>query len=309
MLINSREIGIRWLLTVLSVSAVVIAAHANGQELTTRMPHAASSMSHTPREWDRYTIRDGEFSVLLPTMPAMTTYELKDDPLSKDRIRHLIAAYSQGVVYAIYVAERKLSLEDYLESRVSSADTKRDVKVGAFNGKEYSYRDESTSRVAQYFITKRYIYTFAASGSTLGNPDVGIPRFFESIKFESNEMDIAMVDGPGVQSSTDPTAAAGGESAPAVAPKETTRKARVITKPEPTYTEEARKNQVTGTVVIRGVFSSYGQVTNLRFVSGLPFGLSEKAMAAARQIRFIPAIKDGHFVSMYIQLEYNFNLY
>ncbi|MGH9932077.1 MAG: energy transducer TonB, partial [Pyrinomonadaceae bacterium] len=57
------------------------------------------------------------------------------------------------------------------------------------------------------------------------------------------------------------------------------------------------------------VFRSSGAVTNLTLMSGLSYGLSEKAMEAARQIRFIPAIKDGHFVSMYIQLEYNFNVY
>ena len=91
--------------------------------------------------------------------------------------------------------------------------------------------------------------------------------------------------------------------------KEVSTKARVLSKPEPQYTEEARKNQVTGTVVLRAVFTSGGQVTNIRAVSGLPFGLTEKAIAAARQIRFQPATKDGRPVSMYIQLEYNFNLY
>jgi TonB family protein len=64
-----------------------------------------------------------------------------------------------------------------------------------------------------------------------------------------------------------------------------------------------------GTVVIRGVFRSSGAITDLRVVTGLPDGLTENALAAAKQIRFIPAIKDGHFVSMYIQLEYNYNLY
>jgi protein TonB len=86
-------------------------------------------------------------------------------------------------------------------------------------------------------------------------------------------------------------------------------KARVLSKPEPQYTEEARKNQVTGTVVLRAVFTSGGQVANIRAVSGLPYGLTERAIAAARQIKFSPATKDGHAVSMYIQLEYNFNLY
>jgi TonB family protein len=91
--------------------------------------------------------------------------------------------------------------------------------------------------------------------------------------------------------------------------KEVSSKARVLSKPEPQYTEDARKNQITGTVVLRAVFTSGGQVTNIRAVSGLPFGLTERAIAAARQIRFSPATKDGRPVSMYIQLEYNFNLY
>jgi len=91
--------------------------------------------------------------------------------------------------------------------------------------------------------------------------------------------------------------------------KDVNSKARVLSKPEPQYTEEARKNQIVGTVVLRAVFTSGGQVTNIKAVSGLPFGLTERAIAAARQIRFVPATKDGHAVSMYIQLEYNFNLY
>jgi TonB family protein len=92
-------------------------------------------------------------------------------------------------------------------------------------------------------------------------------------------------------------------------PNEVSSKARILSRPEPQYTEEARKNQVSGTVVLRAVFSSNGTVTNIRTVSGLPNGLTERAMAAARQIRFAPATKDGHAVSQYIQIEYNFNLY
>ena len=35
----------------------------------------------------------------------------------------------------------------------------------------------------------------------------------------------------------------------------------------------------------------------------------ERAIAAARQIKFVPAMKGGHPVSVFMQLEYNFNLY
>jgi len=75
------------------------------------------------------------------------------------------------------------------------------------------------------------------------------------------------------------------------------------------YTEEARKNLITASVVLRVVFSNSGEVTNIRAISPLPMGLTEKAIAAARKIRFLPATRNGHPVSVYVQLEYSFNLY
>ena len=90
---------------------------------------------------------------------------------------------------------------------------------------------------------------------------------------------------------------------------EVEQRARLLFKPEPQYTEEARKNQTTGTVVLRVVFASSGDVVQIRAVRSLPFGLTERAIAAARQIRFEPAMKGGHPVSVFMQLEYNFNLY
>jgi hypothetical protein len=50
-------------------------------------------------------------------------------------------------------------------------------------------------------------------------------------------------------------------------------------------------------------------VTNISVVRGLPDGLSERAIGAAREIKFSPATKDGRAVSVSMQLEYNFNLY
>jgi TonB family protein len=88
-----------------------------------------------------------------------------------------------------------------------------------------------------------------------------------------------------------------------------TERARVLAKPEPQYTEEARRNQITGSVVLRVVFSRTGEVTNIRAIHALPFGLTERAIAAARQIQFRPATRDGRPVNVYMQLEYNFNLY
>jgi len=90
---------------------------------------------------------------------------------------------------------------------------------------------------------------------------------------------------------------------------EVDQRPRLLFKPEPQYTEEARQNQLSGTVTLRVVFSSEGEVGQIRAVHTLPFGLTEKAIAAARQIKFMPAIKGGRPVSVHMQLEYNFNLY
>jgi len=91
--------------------------------------------------------------------------------------------------------------------------------------------------------------------------------------------------------------------------KQVTTKVRLIKKPEPSYTESARQNLVTGTVVLKAVFAADGKVKYILVVASLPDGLTARAIDAARKIKFVPATKDGRTVSMYMQLEYNFNLY
>jgi TonB family protein len=92
-------------------------------------------------------------------------------------------------------------------------------------------------------------------------------------------------------------------------PREVTHKARVLSRAVPQYTKSAKQNGIEGTVVIRAIFSKTGEVTGIRVVAGLPFGLTEKAVEAAKKIKFVPAQKDGQVVSQYIQIEYNFSLY
>ena len=98
----------------------------------------------------------------------------------------------------------------------------------------------------------------------------------------------------------------GGAGGPAVLRlSDVEQRARLLSKPEPKYTEEARRNQISGTVMLRAVFASSGEVVQIRALSSLPFGLTERAIAAAREIKFQPATKDGRAVSVFMQLEYN----
>jgi TonB family protein len=90
--------------------------------------------------------------------------------------------------------------------------------------------------------------------------------------------------------------------------REVTRRAVITFRPDPGYTEEARKNNVEGLLRLRVVLNLSGEVTDISVIKGLPDGLTEKAKAAARQIKFTPAEKDGRKVSQYAVIEYIFSV-
>ena len=57
------------------------------------------------------------------------------------------------------------------------------------------------------------------------------------------------------------------------------------------------------------VFGVDGQISDVRVIRGLPYGLTQKAIEATRKIRFEPAMKDGQPVSVRGELEFQFKLY
>lgn len=69
--------------------------------------------------------------------------------------------------------------------------------------------------------------------------------------------------------------------------------AEILSKPVPTYTEEARTKKIEGEVLLEVVFEASGRLKVLRVVRGLGHGLDDAAVRAAEQIRFKPALKDG----------------
>ena len=98
--------------------------------------------------------------------------------------------------------------------------------------------------------------------------------------------------------------------------KQQPSKAVIKVKPQPRYPRKAREQKIEGTIVLRAIFRASGTITDIRFDKVIPAdlpdeivkALTKESIKAARQIKFEPAMKDGHPVSMYIQLEYNFRL-
>jgi TonB family protein len=85
-------------------------------------------------------------------------------------------------------------------------------------------------------------------------------------------------------------------------------RAVIHAKPTPGYTEEARRANVSGVVRLRVVLGADGNVRHVLVLRRLSHGLTEKAVEAARQVRFTPATLGGQPVSQYVVLEYGFNL-
>ena len=69
--------------------------------------------------------------------------------------------------------------------------------------------------------------------------------------------------------------------------------AEILSKPVPSYTEEARTQRIEGEVLLEVVFEASGKLRVVRVVRGLGHGLDDAAVHAAEQIRFKPALKDG----------------
>jgi TonB family protein len=284
------------ILLLLSITVVLLSG-AVCQE-----PEAPIGPSRFPTFARRYTVKGDGFSVLLPSEPAITTSEVSRRD-GKKRTKRFLTLTMNSVVYSIEIFENlkhKQTLEEFIaESKASiqyDPTAERKLIVDGFSGREFSSQTKTTITVMQFLATEDRLFRFAASGPVAAAPVIN--DFLSSIKLGEKTEGIDLSE-PSLEIDTSGKIYKG---------REVDVKARLTMKPEPPYTKNARHNKVEGTVILRAVFSNTGRVEDILVVSGLPDGLTEQAIKAARQIRFIPAVKDGKAVSMWMQLEYHFSV-
>jgi protein TonB len=101
----------------------------------------------------------------------------------------------------------------------------------------------------------------------------------------------------------------GGRGGPPPAVVAVTTPLQIISKPKATYTDAARQANVQGSVRLKITLLASGQVGSIVPVTRLPNGLTEQAIAAARQIRFKPKMINGVPQSVVVTFDYGFNIY
>ncbi|MFL6230513.1 MAG: energy transducer TonB [Pyrinomonadaceae bacterium] len=222
----------------------------------------------------------------------------------------------------------------------------RDFKLGGFDGRQYRMETGGTplsvpDSLLYVYLTKKHAYVVHVVGAEETHPCV--EKFLKSFSLSSKPSGQQIVDDnteslaastpaapPTPRADADQKlilqkggdqgvrgdASAGGSQPEnpvdynrVFPPKDVTRKAIIGARPAPAYTEAARKHEITGTIRIRMVLAANGKVNAVAALTRLPDGLTESAIRAAHHVKFIPALKDGRYVSQYVTIDYNFNIY
>jgi TonB family protein len=82
----------------------------------------------------------------------------------------------------------------------------------------------------------------------------------------------------------------------------------LLSAPSPTYSEQARKAKIEGSVTLGLIVDERGNPTNFRVIDSLGMGLDEEAIEAVKKWKFAPALKDGKPVPAKIFAEVDFHL-
>jgi TonB family protein len=83
---------------------------------------------------------------------------------------------------------------------------------------------------------------------------------------------------------------------------------QVLESPAPSYTQEAVEANVEGVVTLEGFVDIKGNVSRIRVLRGLGYGLDQKAVDAVLGWKFKPALRNGARVEAVTQIEVDFKI-
>jgi TonB family protein len=156
-----------------------------------------------------------------------------------------------------------------------------------------------TSRDTGATSTPQFRMPYRCATDTLGNVFIADPSTRHVLKLHEGELSpIEVISGPMVNPKPVVTTRFGGGVTPPT----------IAEKVNPQYSIDARMLRIQGTVVLSATINPDGTVTIHQVTRALGFGLDESAIAALRQWRFRPSLRNGEAVPAILNIEVNFNL-
>ncbi len=282
-------------------------------------------------EWDNLQTDDGEMVMRMPAgcysnyydRDGITVYESN----GRNRYRlvemRLISCYRDRTLMSLEIYETE-------QAKPAARVLQKNLQI---NGDELSlgknfYAVEQTDKNENYIFKRRviagdkrvYIVTAATRG---GERDETMQTFLKSLQFiaadknrpaKANE-NVVLISSlksvePEVGSEKDETEKTNAPFADEKKTEDLTLKRVVIlSKPSPSYTRAARKNNVTGKVALWLTFGAEGRISKIQVARDLPDGLLREAVIAALRMKFLPEEENGEPRSRTKLVEYSFNIY
>lgn len=282
----------------------------------------AQTLSDKTVEWKLYEPPNEEFSVEFPA--SVSVRENKES--NKDLPVLYSAPANKASLYITSGKESKSSvLEDILNLIKSEKAAEEKISINDFTAGKYSFVD--TEDFFQTIVVakgEKRFYIFHAISEIKDDPDIN--RFISSIKLNrqivrtpdtqpppkepdvnvEERREISSGAGSGMGSGS---GFGGGAMTTEPTPPNQISPLKILTKPKPSYTNLARYYSTQGTVRVRVTFLADGQIGSVTAIKKLPFGLTNSAINAAKQMRFAPPLRDGTPYTVTKLVEYSFTIY
>jgi TonB family protein len=282
--------------------------------------------SNRPVKWERYRDAEDKIAVDMPKPPV----RIITSNMCSGRVNTGFYAYAEGVVYELTVVTKQEDLSNLCVGRTRPFDQTafeaRVKQLGEAPEAKTSYVDGPGIRTT-YKITSPYSNTWVVNDLRKqrwiemsvhfrkgfhGDPT----RFVKSLDLDPSDSGTIIGEGSDRILGDEEArfAAILGVLAESVTGNDSNKVpisegVRIIAKANAHFTAGARIKLEGGTVLLRVTFLSNGGVGAISVVSGLKYGLTDEAVAAARKIVFLPARSGDLRVSVTKQVEYSFVIY
>src|SRR5215208_5631723 len=153
----------------LLLATFLIAGSGSSQAQERGIGPGPGAAAPPPSAWQRYRVKNEEFSIAMPTMPAMTTMRQPAYGLLRKQItQRYLGVYADGVVYTIYSDDDnpQNSLTASLARNNMPAhgwepSTEQIVNLDGVSGKQFM-SSHPLGGVIQIYATKKHFYRIQA---------------------------------------------------------------------------------------------------------------------------------------------------
>jgi TonB family protein len=299
-----------------------VSGNGNPNEADKPKPDSETLMTYLPGNWETYLTENDTVSVLFPKLPLVLE-DTSNNCIGENKTNYV--AYSTGKVYVLQTVksitpnkncrDRKEFSAENFTNRLSALSLNANSKpVEKKTGKLKLYKVSLSGEVLWLYHDGKNDgwYELRVVNSTNSNdPDSVAKNFLESFKIANNQKGIPIGKGANaiIGDKSMKTEVIIEKTPKMPSPEVKSTSFKIVFQPRANYTDEARENEINGVVRLKVIFQANGSTGSISVVSGLPYGLTEQAIVAARKIVFIPLQRDSKNITVSKTVEYRFTLY